>query len=119
KRRKMWEHALEKNFFTPEEIVSIGAPVRRTIYTASLEAHIEKLHGQLKAIGLAPVPPHKLEPYRGLNSRTAKSMVAGLHRDLTAMKSKLAAIEREVRFCKRFGSACDSSLDCVGGSTRS
>ncbi|EKM61184.1 uncharacterized protein PHACADRAFT_57340, partial [Phanerochaete carnosa HHB-10118-sp] len=47
KRRKMWNHALEKSLFTPEEIASLGAPIRRAIYTASLENHIDQLHGQL------------------------------------------------------------------------
>ncbi|KAG6850496.1 hypothetical protein H0H93_012497 [Arthromyces matolae] len=47
KRRKIWNHALEKSLFTPFEISTIGAPQRRTIYIASLEAHIDKLHDQL------------------------------------------------------------------------
>jgi hypothetical protein len=72
KRRKTWVHALEKSLFTPEEIVSLSAPVRRSIYTASLEAHVDKLHNQLLEMGLFPVPFEKLEPYRGLNSKTAK-----------------------------------------------
>lgn len=72
KRRKMWVHALEKNVFTPEEIASLPAPIRRTIYTSSLEAHIDKLHNQLLTIGLWPIPFEKLDPYHGLNSKTAK-----------------------------------------------
>lgn len=50
----------------------MGAPHRRTIYTASLEAHIDRLHAQLLAIGLYPIPFSDLEPYRGLNIKTAK-----------------------------------------------
>lgn len=50
----------------------MGAPHRRTIYTASLEAHIDRLHAQLLAIGLYPIPFSDLEPYRGLNVKTAK-----------------------------------------------
>ena len=51
---------------------TMGAPHRRTIYIASLEAHIDRLHNQLLGIGLYPIPFERLEPYRGLNSKTAK-----------------------------------------------
>ncbi|EEB88532.1 hypothetical protein MPER_13581, partial [Moniliophthora perniciosa FA553] len=47
KRRKIWNHALEKYMFTPYELSTLGAPHRRTIYMASLEAHIDNLHAQL------------------------------------------------------------------------
>ena len=50
----------------------MGAPHRRTIYTASLEAHIDRLHEQLYSFGAAPVTEEALEPYRGLNAKTAK-----------------------------------------------
>ncbi|KAM5533106.1 hypothetical protein V8D89_013249 [Ganoderma adspersum] len=94
KRRKMWNHALEKMLFSPQEISNMGAPHRRTIYTASLEAHVDRLHDQLASYSLAPVPPEKLEPYRGLNAKTAKSMVSGLHHDGTELKLKILEIER-------------------------
>lgn len=72
KRRRMWNHALEKSVFTPEEIATLGAQARRTMYTASLEAHVDKLHEQLRAIGLTPIAPERLEPYHGLNVITVK-----------------------------------------------
>lgn len=50
----------------------MGAPNRRSIYVASLEAHVDSLHAQLLTLGLYPVPFEKLERYRGLNSKTAK-----------------------------------------------
>lgn len=68
----MWNHALEKSVFTPEEIATLGAQARRTMYTASLEAHVDKLHEQLRAIGLTPIAPERLEPYYGLNVITVK-----------------------------------------------
>ncbi|KAL6310019.1 hypothetical protein BKA93DRAFT_180064 [Sparassis latifolia] len=76
KRRKMWNHALEKALFTPQEISTMGAPHRRTIYTASLEAHIDRLHAQLLGYDLFPVPFERLEPLHGLNSKTAKVICA-------------------------------------------
>ncbi|KAH8102473.1 hypothetical protein BXZ70DRAFT_1006393 [Cristinia sonorae] len=94
KRRRMWNHALEKSVFTPQELSTIGAPQRRTIYTASMEAHIDALHAQLLEYALFPVPFEKLEPYRGLNSKTAKSMVAGLQKDLSDMKVKQCELQR-------------------------
>jgi len=93
----------------------MGAPHRRTIYISSLEAHIDRLHNQLLGIGLYPIPFERLEPYRGLNSKTAKvsmpfnpfpfsthrfhfmkSMVAGLQHDATHTKLKLLELERSV-----------------------
>ncbi|KAG2120979.1 uncharacterized protein F5147DRAFT_663888 [Suillus discolor] len=94
KRRKIWNHVLEKQLFSPQELSTMGAPHRRTIYIASLEAHIDRLHNQLLGIGLYPIPFQRLEPYRGLNSKTAKSMVAGLQHDATHTKLKLLELER-------------------------
>ncbi|KAG1757501.1 hypothetical protein EDB19DRAFT_1623115 [Suillus lakei] len=98
KRRKIWNHVLEKQLFSPQELSTMGAPHRRTIYIASLEAHIDRLHNQLLGIGLYPIPFERLEPYRGLNSKTAKSMVAGLQHDATHTKLKLLELERSVHF---------------------
>lgn len=68
KRRKIWNHALEKSLFSPFELQvylffktfffcyfalkfyyrsTVSAPHRRTIYIASLEAHVDRLHSQL------------------------------------------------------------------------
>lgn len=64
KRRKIWNHVLEKSIFNPFELrvqflyfqlvilksyhrSTLGAPTRRTIYIASLEAHVDQLHSQL------------------------------------------------------------------------
>ncbi|OAX42388.1 hypothetical protein K503DRAFT_683436 [Rhizopogon vinicolor AM-OR11-026] len=96
KRRKIWNHVLEKQLFSPQELSTMGAPHRRTIYIASLEAHIDRLHNQLLGIGLYPIPFERLEPYRGLNSKTAKSMVAGMQHDATHTKLKLLELERSV-----------------------
>ncbi|TFY58793.1 hypothetical protein EVJ58_g6197 [Rhodofomes roseus] len=90
----MWNHALEKSLFTPQEISTMGAPQRRTIYTASLEAHIDRLHAQLLTHALFPVPFEKLDCFRGLNTKTAKSMVAGLHRDAAELRVKRLELER-------------------------
>ncbi|KAF8507098.1 hypothetical protein F5888DRAFT_1589965, partial [Russula emetica] len=96
KRRKIWNHALEKSVFSAHEIATMGAPHRRTIYIATLEAHIDCLHAQLLAIGLYPVPFERLEPFKGLNCKTAKSMVAGLQHDASHVKMKLLELERAV-----------------------
>lgn len=94
KRRKIWNHVLEKQLFSPQELSTMGAPHRRTIYMASLEAHIDRLHNHLLSFGLYPVPFSRLEPYRGLNSKTAKSMVSGLQHDATQSKLKLLELDR-------------------------
>ena len=50
----------------------MGAPQRRTIYTASLEAHIDRLHDQLAARGMPVAAESQLLSYHGLNAKTAK-----------------------------------------------
>ncbi|KIK05043.1 hypothetical protein K443DRAFT_92069 [Laccaria amethystina LaAM-08-1] len=97
KRRKIWNHVLEKSVFTPFEISTLGAQQRRGVYIGSLEAHIDTLHAQLLEIGFYPVPFHDLDPFKGLNSKTAKSMVAGLQHDASLSKLKLLELERSVR----------------------
>ncbi|KAF8640923.1 hypothetical protein AX17_000571 [Amanita inopinata Kibby_2008] len=94
KRRKIWNHALEKSLFTPYQLSTLGAPQRRTIYMSSLEAHIDRLHAQLLEIGFWPVAFNELEPYKGLNAKTAKSMVANLQHDASVAKLKLLELER-------------------------
>lgn len=94
KRRKIWNHALEKSVFTPFEISTLGAQQRRGAYIGSLEAHIDMLHAQLLEIGFYPVPFNDLDPFKGLNSKTAKSMVAGLQHDASLSKLKLLELER-------------------------
>ncbi|ESK87883.1 hypothetical protein Moror_15250 [Moniliophthora roreri MCA 2997] len=94
KRRKIWNHALEKYLFTPYELSTLGAPHRRTIYMASLEAHIDNLHAQLLSLGFWPVAFDDLEALKGLNTRTAKSVVAGLQYDATLARLKILELER-------------------------
>ncbi|KAF8922480.1 hypothetical protein CPB85DRAFT_1555831 [Mucidula mucida] len=94
KRRKIWNHALEKSVFNAFELSTLGAPHRRTIYTASLEAHIDRLHTQLLSLGYWPVAFEELEPFKGLNSKTAKSMVSGLQYDTSQVNLKLLELER-------------------------
>ncbi|KAF8626544.1 hypothetical protein AX15_004846 [Amanita polypyramis BW_CC] len=94
KRRKIWNHALEKSLFTPYELSTLGAPRRRAVYISSLEAHIDRLHAQLLEIGFWPVAFSELEPYKGLNTKTAKSMVANLQHDASVAKLKLLELER-------------------------
>ncbi|KAF9044779.1 hypothetical protein BDZ89DRAFT_1155579 [Hymenopellis radicata] len=94
KRRKIWNHVLEKSVFNAFELSTLGAPHRRTIYTASLEAHIDRLHTQLLSLGYWPVAFEELEPFKGLNSKTAKSMVSGLQYDTSQVNLKLLELER-------------------------
>ncbi|KAL5534146.1 hypothetical protein ACEPAG_607 [Sanghuangporus baumii] len=92
--RRMWTHSLEKYIFTPHEIATLGTPHRRTIYSASLEAHIDRLHSQLLGVGLYPVHFDDLEVYRGLNCKIAKGMVAGLQHDYIQVRTRHLEIER-------------------------
>ncbi|KAF9270280.1 hypothetical protein L218DRAFT_952445 [Marasmius fiardii PR-910] len=94
KRRKVWNHVLEKHIFTPYELSTLGAPHRRAIYLTSLEAHIDELHTQLIGLGYWPVAFDQLERYKGLNSKTAKSMVAGRQHEATLARLKILELQR-------------------------
>ncbi|VDB99694.1 unnamed protein product [Peniophora sp. CBMAI 1063] len=85
---------MEKSIFTPQEIATMSAPNRRTIYQASLEAYIDELHEKLHAKECYPVPADDLKPWKGLNDKTARSLVAGLQHDSTLQKQKLRELER-------------------------
>ncbi|KIK71068.1 hypothetical protein GYMLUDRAFT_145447, partial [Collybiopsis luxurians FD-317 M1] len=93
-RRKIWNHALEKNLFDPYELAALGAPHRRTIYLASLEAHVERLHVELLRLGFWPVSFEQVDSFKGLNSKTAKSMIAGLQYDYSNLELKLMELQR-------------------------
>ncbi|EIN13688.1 hypothetical protein PUNSTDRAFT_79424 [Punctularia strigosozonata HHB-11173 SS5] len=94
KRRRIWYHELEKHIFTPQEVSGTSAPKRRATYVASLEAHIDKVHNELIRMGLYPVPYNKLVPLKGLNSKTAKGMIAGLNADAQQAELKLLELNR-------------------------
>ncbi|KAK0460998.1 uncharacterized protein EV420DRAFT_1529631 [Desarmillaria tabescens] len=94
KRRKAWSHVFEKAIFTSEEISNESAPRRRKVYVSSLEAHIDALHDQLLQMGLWPVSTKELERHKGLNSKTAKSMVAMYHHKVVLMQIKISQYEK-------------------------
>ncbi|KAF4572878.1 hypothetical protein EYR36_007388 [Pleurotus pulmonarius] len=94
KRRRIWNHALEKSVFSPLQLSTVGAQDRRPIYVASLEAHIDRLHEQLKSIACYPVREDQLAPYIGLHSKVAKSMVSSLQHDISQTNLKLLELER-------------------------
>ncbi|KAI0702207.1 hypothetical protein C8Q76DRAFT_580808, partial [Earliella scabrosa] len=96
KKRKVWYHALENRLFNAHEIGYLGAPHRRTLYTASLEGHIDRLHNQLLRRSLFPAPPDALVCYRGLDPKLAKVMMAGLQYDITNMRLEIRERERSV-----------------------
>ncbi|KAK0226195.1 hypothetical protein IW262DRAFT_1360331 [Armillaria fumosa] len=94
KRRKAWNHVLEKAIFTSDEISNESAPQRRKVYVSSLEAHVDALHDQLLQLGLWPVPVKELEQLKGLNSKTAKTMVAKLHYNVGLTQIKISQYEK-------------------------
>jgi hypothetical protein len=51
----------------------MGAPQRRTVYIASLEAHVDQLHSRMYDIGVFPIDITSLDRFKGLNSKTAKA----------------------------------------------
>ncbi|KAI0722576.1 hypothetical protein C8Q76DRAFT_616005 [Earliella scabrosa] len=96
RRRKLWNHKLERRIFSTQEITAIPAPQRRAIYTPALEAHVDRLHDQLLSHALFPVPADALQAYHGLNSTLARSMIAGLQYDISKTRLEILELERAV-----------------------
>ncbi|KAH6917315.1 hypothetical protein BKA70DRAFT_1418073 [Coprinopsis sp. MPI-PUGE-AT-0042] len=72
KRRKIWNHTHEKAIFRPVEMLTF------------------------ESLGYWPVGFEELEPYKGLNSKTAKSKISGLQHDAGILKLKLLELERAI-----------------------
>ncbi|KAJ7487672.1 hypothetical protein B0H11DRAFT_2230405 [Mycena galericulata] len=81
-------------FARKSSLQSIG--VRRPIYIASLEAHIDRLHMQLMGLGadFFPVPLKDLNALKGLNTKTCKGMVSGLQHDIWQAHERLLELQR-------------------------
>ncbi|KAJ7110146.1 hypothetical protein C8R44DRAFT_884140 [Mycena epipterygia] len=94
--RKAWNHALEKPLFNFLELTTLGAPQRRPIYIASLEAHIDRLHTQLLSLGpdLYPVDLKELDALKGLNAKICKGLLAGFHYDISLAQGRLLELQR-------------------------
>ena len=88
---------------------TLGTPHRRTIYLASLEAHTDRLHSQMLVHDLYPCHIEELEPFQGLNCKTAKvieynSVLSFYNRHSNCVDTLL------IRFSSRFPFHPDSSL---------
>ncbi|KAJ6610064.1 hypothetical protein B0H10DRAFT_1812431 [Mycena sp. CBHHK59/15] len=95
--RKMWPHALEKLCSTIRSCATtLGVSNRRPIYQASLEAHIDRLHAFVLNPDFYPVTVAELDQFKGLNTKTCKTMVAGLQHDVTMAHEKLLEMQRSV-----------------------
>ncbi|KAI0723572.1 hypothetical protein C8Q76DRAFT_855800 [Earliella scabrosa] len=94
--RRIWSHPLEKLIFAPDELLDMRTPYRRTIYTATLEAHIDELHDQLLRRELFPVTAEQLHAYSGLNSTTTKTMLSGLQYDAVQLRVEIIELQRAI-----------------------
>ncbi|KAI0313912.1 hypothetical protein OF83DRAFT_1045738, partial [Amylostereum chailletii] len=96
RRRKVWHHAFEQHIFSAQEISSVKTPLRREIYVACLEAHVDVLHAQLIDNQLYLVDLESLDSLRGLNCKIAKSIVASLQHDVAQICIKLVVTDRSI-----------------------
>ncbi|KAJ6519896.1 hypothetical protein C8R45DRAFT_39956 [Mycena sanguinolenta] len=96
--RKIWSHAFEKSLFNVMELTNMGVTHRRPIYVASLEAHIDRLHIQLRGLGMQffPVTSEELgsAQLKGLHATTCKGMVSSLHHDIMQAHGRLLELQR-------------------------
>ncbi|PAV22171.1 hypothetical protein PNOK_0212800 [Pyrrhoderma noxium] len=103
--RRIWTHALERYIFTPHEIATLGTPHRRTIYLASLEAHIDRLHSQVLVHGLSLCHDEELEQFQGLNCKIAKGLVSGLQQDVVRIRTQILELQRSIKSAQEIAAA--------------
>ncbi|KDR73786.1 hypothetical protein GALMADRAFT_142224 [Galerina marginata CBS 339.88] len=97
RQRQPWPNAFENVIFSQREVSTLPPKHRRAAYVASLEAQIERLHGQFSDLGLWPVPVEKLKLYDGVSSAQLKSMIACMFHDMSSLEEKVHVQESKVR----------------------
>ncbi|KAI0755745.1 hypothetical protein C8Q74DRAFT_321082 [Fomes fomentarius] len=92
-RRVPWVHAMEKDIFSPDELMTMSRRERREIYTASLESHADQLIDQLRQASVEVVSGQDVAAYRGINRKTLKSLAAGMHHDAVNITLEIVQLQ--------------------------
>ncbi|KAJ3927022.1 MAG: hypothetical protein NXY57DRAFT_664799 [Lentinula lateritia] len=109
KRRRQWHHVFDRSLFNALEFSNTSARLRRTIYLASLEAHVDGLHAQLSSLGYPLVSPEPMEAHKDLHGKTAKKLIVRLQYNTSRTTLRLLELQRANEQLERLLSSPSSS----------
>lgn len=82
--------------FTPTDPDTISSHDKKRFYLECLEQYIIYLHDQLRLVGTDPAPLERVSTYRGLSSRSIRTML--VHMQSTLKSAQDETLEEEQRF---------------------
>ncbi|KAF9044778.1 hypothetical protein BDZ89DRAFT_1109019, partial [Hymenopellis radicata] len=95
--RKARRRAMAENLgFLPTDPDTISSHEKKRHYLECLEHYVVYLHEQLKLVGAQPVALERVSNYRGLSSRSIRTLL--VHMEHTTRKLNLQRISEEQRF---------------------
>ncbi|KAF9015233.1 hypothetical protein BDQ17DRAFT_1418326 [Cyathus striatus] len=95
--RKARRRAMAKSVgFVPTDPDTISSHDKKRHYLECLELYVTYLHQQLSIVGAPPVPLERIQNYRGLSSRSIRTLL--VHMENTTRKLNLQIQKEEQRF---------------------
>ncbi|KAG7450467.1 uncharacterized protein BT62DRAFT_1001286 [Guyanagaster necrorhizus] len=95
--RKARRRAMARSIgFPPTDLDSISSHEKKRHYLECLERYVIYLHEQLNLTGAQPVPLERVSNYRGLSSRSIRTLL--VHMENTTRKLNLQCVTEEHRF---------------------
>lgn len=93
--RKALQRVLEESIgFSPTDPDTISSHDKKRYYLECLEQYITYLHDQLRLVGHEPVPLERVSTYRGLTSRSIRTMLVNTQNVLKRTHEETVAEEK-------------------------
>ncbi|KAF8807475.1 hypothetical protein BYT27DRAFT_7189545 [Phlegmacium glaucopus] len=95
--RKARRRAMAKSVgFIPTDPDTISSHEKKRHYLECLEQYVMYLHQQLELVGSQPIPLERVANYRGLSSRSIRTLL--VHMENTTRRLHLRTLDEEQRF---------------------
>jgi len=95
--RKARRRAMAKSVgFIPTDPDTISSHEKKRHYLECLEQYVMYLHQQLELVGSQPVPLERVADYRGLSSRSIRTLL--VHMENTTRRLNIRTLDEEQRF---------------------
>jgi len=94
--RKAYFRAVAESVgFTPTDPDTITSHDKKRNYLECLEQYVQWAHDQIRLVGHEPVPFERVSDYRGLNSRSIRTILVHMQDDIRELHSQTVEEERE------------------------
>ncbi|OBZ79941.1 hypothetical protein A0H81_00919 [Grifola frondosa] len=95
--RKAYFRAVAESIgFRPTDPDTITSHDKKRSYLECLEEYVQWLHEQIRLVGYDPVPIERVSTYRGLNSRSVRTMLVHMQDDIR--KLNMQKVQEEQNF---------------------